>query len=107
LGNVIGCSSPYKTWNYPVPHGFGEPENAHPGCACTVRHQSIQRPAGARTATRQCTPANGRMTSEARRLASDPRSVIHTDYVAAVHATRPLGLHQRPVHLPIRHQLRS
>ena len=37
----------------------------------------------------QCTVANSCMTSEACRAPGDPRSVVHTSYVAAMHAMCP------------------
>ena len=40
-------------------------------------------------ATGRCTAANGCMTSESCRAASDPRSVVHTGYVSALHARCP------------------
>ena len=67
-GRTIACLSPCKAWNYPAPYGLGRAESKDPG-----RHM--------------CCPAP--MTPEACRNAADPLSVVHTSYVAAVHAGCP------------------
>ena len=81
-GTVIACAAPCKKWNYPAPYGLGQPENIDPGL-----HMCCPTPIN--PATGQCTAANGCMTSESCRAASDPRSVVHTDYVSALHAMCP------------------
>jgi hypothetical protein len=81
-GNVIGCAAPCKKWNYPAPYGLGKPENIDPGL-----HLCCPTPID--PASGPCTVANGCMTSEACRAATDARSVVHTDYVAAMHAMCP------------------
>lgn len=81
-GTVIACAAPCKKWNYPAPYGLGRPENTDPGL-----HMCCPTPID--PASGQCTAANGCMTSEACRAESDPRSVVHTDYVAALHAMCP------------------
>jgi hypothetical protein len=64
----LGCMSPCKAWNYPPPYGLGQPESEDPGLHL-------------------CCPAP--FTPEACRDAGDPLSVVHTDYVALVHARCP------------------
>jgi len=81
-GNVVACAAPCKKINYPAPYGLGQPENVDPGL-----HMCCPTPVD--PASGQCTAANGCMTSESCRAASDPRSVVHTDYVAALHAMCP------------------
>jgi len=81
-GNVVACAAPCKKWNYPAPYGLGRPENTDPGL-----HLCCPTPID--PASGRCTPANGCMTSEACRAPSDPRSVVHTDYVAALHSMCP------------------
>jgi hypothetical protein len=81
-GHVIGCLSPCKKWNYPAPWGLGQNESADPGlhlCCPTPIDPS----------SGQCTEANACMTSGACRDAADPVSVVHTQYVAAMHAMCP------------------
>jgi hypothetical protein len=63
-----GCLSPCKHWNYPPPWGLGQPESIEPG-----RHL--------------CCPAP--VTPAQCQDASDPRSVVHTEYVALIHARCP------------------
>ncbi len=67
-GATVGCMSPCKAWHYPPPYGLGHPESEEPG-----RHL--------------CCPAP--MSAEACRDDRDPLGVVHTDYVATVHATCP------------------
>jgi hypothetical protein len=81
-GTVIACAAPCKKWNYPAPYGLGQPENVDPGL-----HMCCPTPID--PASGQCTEANGCMTSDACRAASDPLSVVHTDYVSAIHAMCP------------------
>ncbi|HEY6039777.1 MAG TPA: thaumatin family protein, partial [Kofleriaceae bacterium] len=81
-GNVIACAAPCKKINYPAPYGHGQPENVDPGL-----HMCCPTPID--PASGNCTAANGCMSSEACRAASDPASVVHTDYVAALHAMCP------------------
>jgi hypothetical protein len=64
----VGCLSPCKAWSFPAPYGLGRPESEEPG-----RHL--------------CCPAP--VTPEACRDPADPLSVVHTDYVALVHARCP------------------
>jgi hypothetical protein len=81
-GHVIGCLSPCKKWNYPAPWGLGESESADPGlhlCCPTPIDPS----------SGQCTEANACMTSAACSNAADPLSVVHTQYVAALHSMCP------------------
>ncbi len=81
-GNVIACAAPCKKVNYPAPWGLGLPENVDPGL-----HMCCPTPID--PASGNCTAANGCMTSEACRAEGDPRSVVHTDYVTALHAMCP------------------
>jgi hypothetical protein len=81
-GNVIACMAPCKKWNYPAPYGLGQSEASDPGL-----HLCCPTPLA--PATGQCTAANGCMTSEACRAPADPRSVVHTSYVAAMHQMCP------------------
>jgi hypothetical protein len=81
-GHVIACAAPCKKWNYPAPYGLGLPESQDPGL-----HLCCPTPID--PASGNCTVANGCMTSESCRNAADPRSVVHTDYVAALHAMCP------------------
>ena len=81
-GNVIACAAPCKKWNYPAPYGLGLPEANDPGL-----HMCCPTPID--PASGQCTVANHCMTSEACRAPGDPLSVVHTDYVAALHAMCP------------------
>jgi hypothetical protein len=81
-GRVIGCMAPCKKWNYPAPWGLGKSESIDPGL-----HLCCPTPID--PASGQCTPANGCMTSDACRNPGDPASVVHTDYVAAMHAMCP------------------
>jgi hypothetical protein len=98
-GATVACLAPCKAWNYPPPVGLGNPEADDPGlhlCCPTPIDPS----------TGNCTPDNGCMTPDACRDASDPVSVVHTGYVAVVHAGCPTayaysyddaaGLHQCP-----------
>ena len=81
----VGCLSPGKAWSYPAPYGLGQPESEDPGLHL-------------------CCPAP--FSPEACRDASDPLSVVHTDYVALIHERCPTayaysyddaaGLHQCP-----------
>jgi hypothetical protein len=64
----LGCLSPCKAWNYPAPYGLGRSESEDPGLHL-------------------CCPAP--FSPEACRDASDPLSVVHTDYVALVHERCP------------------
>jgi len=68
-GATIACLSPCKKWNYPAPYGLGQPESQDPGLHLCCP-----------------TPPIG---PDACRNASDPLSVVHTHYVATVHATCP------------------
>jgi ricin-type beta-trefoil lectin protein/thaumatin family protein len=81
-GNTIGCLAPCKKWNYPAPWGLGQPESADPGlhlcCPTPIDPQSGQ-----------CTAQNACMTADSCRNGGDPRSVVHTDYVAAIHQMCP------------------
>ena len=81
-GNVVACAAPCKKMNYPAPYGLGQPESVDPGL-----HMCCPTPID--PATGRCTAANGCMTSAACRAETDPRSVVHTDYVAALHAMCP------------------
>ncbi len=81
-GNVIGCLSPCKRWNYPSPYGLGKPESADPGL-----HLCCPTPID--PATGQCTPQNACMSPDACRNAGDPVSVVHTKYVKAMAAMCP------------------
>jgi hypothetical protein len=81
-GDVIGCMSPCQKWAYPSPFGLGEPVGEDPGL-----HLCCPTPID--PASGQCTPANDCMTPDACRDAADPVSVVHTQYVAAVHAMCP------------------
>lgn len=81
-GHIIGCLSPCKKWNYPGPWGLGQPENADPGL-----HLCCPTPID--PASGQCTAANGCMTPEACSNGADPVSVVHTQYVAKMHAMCP------------------
>lgn len=81
-GTVVACAAPCKRLNYPAPYGRGLPENVDPGL-----HMCCPTPID--PASGRCTAANGCMTPEACRAPSDPRSVVHTDYVAAMHAMCP------------------
>jgi hypothetical protein len=81
-GNVIACMAPCKKWNYPAPYGLGQSEGAEPGL-----HMCCPTPID--PASGQCTEANHCMTSPACNDAGDPLSVVHTSYVAAIHAMCP------------------
>lgn len=81
-GRTIACLSPCKKWNYPAPYGLGQPEGQDPGL-----HMCCPTPID--PATGMCTAANQCMTPDACREPADPVSVVHTAYVAAVHATCP------------------
>jgi hypothetical protein len=81
-GKVIACMAPCKKWNYPAPYGLGKPENQDPGL-----HLCCPTPID--PASGQCTVANGCMSPDACRAPSDPKSVVHTSYVAAIHAMCP------------------
>jgi hypothetical protein len=81
-GQVIGCMSPCKKWNYPSPWGLGQPEGADPGL-----HMCCPTPIDPNSG--QCTPANACMTSPACSDASDPVSVVHTQYVDAIRSMCP------------------
>lgn len=81
-GNVIGCLSPCKKWNYPAPWGLGQPESADPGL-----HLCCPTPID--PASGQCTAQNACMTSDACSNEADPKSVVHTDYVDAMRAMCP------------------
>jgi hypothetical protein len=84
-GTTVACMSPCKAWQYPEPYGLGRPESEDPGLHL-------------------CCPAP--VEPDACRDASDPVSVVHTEYVAQVHAGCPTayaysyddaaGLHQCP-----------
>lgn len=63
-----GCLSPCKAWHLPPPYGLGRPESEEPGLHL-------------------CCPAP--FTPEACRDAGDPLGVVHTDFVALVHARCP------------------
>lgn len=78
----IACLSPCKKWNYPAPYGLGRSESEDPGL-----HLCCPTPID--PGTGQCTAANGCMTPDACRAASDPLSVVHTDYVALIHGRCP------------------
>jgi hypothetical protein len=78
----VACLSPCKKWNYPAPYGLGRPESQDPGL-----HLCCPTPID--PGTGQCTLANGCMTPDACRAASDPLSVVHTDYVALIHGRCP------------------
>ncbi|MCE9577674.1 MAG: thaumatin family protein [Deltaproteobacteria bacterium] len=79
---TIACLAPCKAWNYPAPYGEGHPESQDPGlhlcCPTPIDPQSGN-----------CTIANACMTPDACRAAGDPASVVHTSYVALVHARCP------------------
>ena len=79
---TIACLSPCKAWNYPAPYGEGQPESQDPGL-----HLCCPTPIDPQTGN--CTIANACMTPDACRAASDPESVVHTSYVALVHARCP------------------
>jgi hypothetical protein len=79
---TIACLSPCKAWNYPAPYGEGKPESQDPGL-----HLCCPTPID--PATGNCTIANACMTPDACRAAADPASVVHTSYVALVHARCP------------------
>jgi hypothetical protein len=79
---TIGCLSPCKAWHYPAPYGLGNPESEDPGL-----HMCCPTPID--PGSGQCTPANGCMTPDACRAEGDPLSVVHTTYVALVHAGCP------------------
>jgi hypothetical protein len=81
-GNVIGCLSPCKKWNYPAPWGLGQPESADPGL-----HLCCPTPID--PATGQCTVQNACMSPDSCRNPSDPVSVVHTQYVKAMGAMCP------------------
>jgi hypothetical protein len=81
-GKVIACMAPCKKMNYPAPYGLGQSESKDPGM-----HLCCPTPFD--PATGQCTEANGCMTSQACRAPSDPMSVVHTSYVAAMHSMCP------------------
>jgi Thaumatin family len=81
-GAAIACLSPCKRWNYPAPYGFGQAEADDPGL-----HMCCPTPIDPQSGN--CTVANGCMTPDACRNAIDPMSVVHTAYVAAVHARCP------------------
>ena len=78
----VGCMSPCKAWSYPAPYGLHLPESQDPGL-----HLCCPTPID--PGTGQCTAANGCITPAACRAASDPLSVVHTDYVQLVHARCP------------------
>jgi hypothetical protein len=71
-----------EEWNYPAPWGLGRAESIDPGLHLCC-------PTPIKPETGLCTKANGCMTSEACNDARDPLSVVHTDYVAAMHAMCP------------------
>lgn len=79
---TIGCLAPCKKWNWPAPRGLGQPEGDDPGL-----HMCCPTPID--PASGNCTVANHCMTSEACRDPGDPVSVVHTSYVAAIHAMCP------------------
>jgi hypothetical protein len=81
-GRVIACMAPCKKWNYPAPYGLGQSESRDPGL-----HLCCPTPID--PASGQCTLQNGCMTSDACRAPADPLSVVHTRYVAAMHAMCP------------------
>lgn len=81
-GTPVACMAPCKEWNYPAPYGFGQPESVDPGL-----HLCCPTPIDPQTGN--CTIANGCMTPDACRDDGDAVSVVHTDYVAAVHARCP------------------
>lgn len=81
-GKVIGCLSPCKKWNYPSPWGLGKPESADPGI-----HLCCPTPLD--PATGQCTVANSCMSSQSCSNPGDAKSVVHTEYVAAMHSMCP------------------
>jgi hypothetical protein len=78
----FGCLSPCKAWHYPPPYGLGNPESEDPGL-----HLCCPTPIDPNSGA--CTPSNGCMTPDACRDASDPLSVVHTDYVALIHDRCP------------------
>jgi hypothetical protein len=79
---IIGCLSPCKAWQYPAPYGLGHPESQDPGL-----HMCCPTPID--PGTGQCTEANGCITPDECRAASDPLSVVHTQFVDVVHAGCP------------------
>jgi hypothetical protein len=81
-GKTIACMAPCKKWNYPAPYGHGQSESADPGL-----HLCCPTPID--PASGQCTAANGCISPDQCRATSDPRSVEHTDYVAAIRKMCP------------------
>lgn len=79
---TIACLAPCKAWQYPAPYGLGRPESQDPGL-----HLCCPTPID--PGTGQCTAANGCISPDACRNASDPVSVVHTDYVGVIHAGCP------------------
>ena len=79
---TLACLSPCKAWQYPAPYGRGQPEGVDPGL-----HLCCPTPID--PGTGNCTAANGCISPDACRDARDPRSVVHTDFVAVVHARCP------------------
>jgi hypothetical protein len=98
-GQVVGCMSPCKRWNYSPPFGLAQPENVDPGL-----HMCCPTPID--PGTGNCTEANGCISPDQCRDTGDPVSVNHTDYVAAIHSLCPsaysysyddvMGLHACP-----------
>jgi hypothetical protein len=81
-GQIIGCMSPCKRWNYSPPFGLSQPESQDPGL-----HMCCPTPID--PGTGNCTAANGCISPDQCRATSDPVSVNHTDYVAAIHSLCP------------------
>ncbi len=81
-GTVIACMAPCKRWNYPAPWGLGRSEGEDPGL-----HMCCPTPID--PASGQCTVANRCMSSPACSNATDPLSVVHTGYVAAIRSMCP------------------
>jgi hypothetical protein len=81
-GKTIACMAPCKKWSYPAPYGLGKSESADPGL-----HLCCPTPID--PASGQCTADRGCISPDQCRSPADPRSVEHTDYVAAIRRMCP------------------
>ena len=81
-GQVIGCMSPCKKWNYSPPFGLSKPESQDPGL-----HMCCPTPID--PGTGNCTEANGCIGPDQCRSTSDPMGVERTSYVDTVRTECP------------------
>jgi hypothetical protein len=81
-GQVVGCMSPCKKWNYSFPFGLAKPESQDPGL-----HMCCPTPIAPESGN--CTEPNGCIGPDECRSTSDPMGVERTSYVDIVRTECP------------------